>query len=309
MYYNSYMELPRTFESFLAHLRRRNYSRKTVDAYLFDLGKLHDYALASDLADFERPESFRAQDINSWIDEMLASGISHVTIARRISSARTFFEYLKSERIIENNPCATIKAPKIRKKQPESLSPDEIRQIAQALTEVSTNYTRDIAMFTLLYGTGIRLSEIIALRIRDFSPEQQTVRVLGKGSKERILPLPPPAYSSLLDLLSEKEKEKDFSPRTPIFTTDDGKSLTARRIQYLLQKAGKHAGILSHVHPHLIRHSIATHLVDRGCHLEAVRKTLGHESLATTSIYLKSSSKFLRDEHARHNPSSELFKK
>jgi integrase/recombinase XerC len=310
--YNSIMVLNAAIDEFLSHLRRRGYSSRTVDAYAFDLGKLAEYAV---LTLKTPPEGLETSHITKsfirrWIDQCILNGNTPRTLARKTASSKSLFKFLLEENIISENPIEGMPLPKIKKKPPKALSQDEIRQLISAPAPDDPNFLRDRAILALLYSTGMRVSELANLRIEQISLDMQTVRVEGKGARERLLPIPDSAKKALLNYLSDRERRDSNSvfPKSPAVVTPKNKAMTVRMIQYLVQKYGRAAGIQSHVHPHLLRHSIASHLIDEGCHIEAVRQTLGHEDLATTSIYLKTSTKFLENEHKKFNPSDRLLK-
>jgi len=225
-----------------------------------------------------------------------------------MATCKSLFKYLENEYIIKDNPVSRITLPKISKKPPAALSQDEIKQLISAPQPDDTNYLRDKALLLLLYSSGLRVSEIVGLKMEQILIDRQAIRVHGKGAKDRLLPLTESCRIALIDYFLDREQKlpKTIDPRLPAFTTERGSSMTVRMIQYMVEKHGRDAGISLHVYPHLIRHSIATHLIEEGCDVEAVRQTLGHENLATTSIYIKSSSKFLRDEHKKFNPSDRL---
>jgi len=151
------------------------------------------------------------------------------------------------------------------------------------------------------------------LNMENINLERKVVIIPGKGAKERLVPLQDSVFSSIIEYFTFRETEypESIGPKKAAFlkqTQSELIRMNVRRIQYLVEKLGKNAGLSAHIHPHLLRHSIATHLIEQGCSVEAVRQTLGHEDLATTSIYLKSSSKFLNDEHIKHNPINNILK-
>jgi site-specific recombinase XerD len=304
------MSIKEAVQAFLADLRRRGYSPRTVAAYEFDLLKLAEYAqemLESPIESIPI-ESVETALIRGWIDHCLGAGNTARTTARKLATCKSFFKFLEGEGAIQKNPISHISLPKIKKKPPLSLSQEEIRQILTAPSPESPNYLRDRAILMLLYGSGLRVSELVGLKLENILLDRQTLRVMGKGAKERVLPLTDSSRHAIIAYLEAREKRfpKTIEPRAPAFIKESGKPLSVRMIQYLVEKYGLKSGIPVHVHPHLIRHSIATHLVEEGCSVEAVRQTLGHENLATTSIYVKASSKFLKEEHKKFNPSDRL---
>lgn len=313
MRYNPTMTFKEALQAFLFNLRRRGYSARTVSAYEFDLIKLGGYAekmleMPPDSLHIERIDR---ELIRGWVDTCLEAGNTPKTTARKMATCKSFFKFLEGEGAIKENPVLRLELPKIHKIPPSALSQDEIRQLLASPSHDDPNYLRDKAILLLLYSAGLRVSELVGLKLENILLDRQIIRIFGKGAKERILPLTETCRASLIDYMLDREKKlpKSLEPRSPAFITAKGTPMTVRMIQYMVEKCGLKAGIPLHVHPHLIRHSIATHLIEEGCNVEAVRQTLGHESLATTSIYVKASSKFLREEHKKFNPADRLTEK
>lgn len=308
--YNILMNLKEAINLFLSDLKRKGYSSKTVKAYEFDLGKLSDFlSVQSNMPDTSIPvSSINTNDLRRWADLCLDNNNTPRTLSRKMATCKSFFRFLVVESIVEINPADRVSLPKTPKKPPSALSQDEIRQLINAPVPEERDYLRNKAILLLMYSAGLRVSEIVSMKMEQMLIERQAVRVRGKGAKDRVLPLADSARKAIIDYFLEREKKlpSSIDPKAPAFITSKGEPLTVRMIQYMVYKYGKTAAIPLHVHPHLIRHSIATHLIEEGCSVEAVRQTLGHEDLATTSIYLKASSKFLKDEHQKYNPSDKL---
>ncbi len=303
------MDYSELTSDFKAHLRRKGYSEKTIRAYEFDVLKLIDFIHKKPDCNGNTTDFFQKKIIESWIDECLKAGNSNKTVSRKIASCKAFFRFLQRENVIAGNPSEGIDMPKVAKKLPASLSQDEIRQLLNAPAPSEKDYLRNRAVLILLYSTGIRVSELISLTIENLSFEKNTLLIKGKGAKERVVPLTDSCRNALLDYFIERESllPETIFPKAFVFLSRHKKQMSVRMIQYMVAKYGKQVGIMSHIYPHLLRHSIASHLVEEGCHIEAVRQTLGHEDLATTSIYLKTSQKFISDEHKKHNPSDKLL--
>jgi len=292
-------------KEFLASLRRSGYSSRTLSAYEFDLIKFAEF-----IGDFDIPiDNLDKNIIKTWIDSCLLHGNSTRTVARKLATLKSFFNFLMDESLLTASPVEHIPLPRAKRKLPSCLSQDEIRQLISSPSPDEPEFLRNRAILTLMYSCGIRVSEVVSLKMSGVSLEHRSVRIEGKGAKERILPLTDSAFSAILEYFTYREKSSPRSifPGSPAFLSSKGQPMTVRMIQYMVQKYGLSAGISTHVHPHLIRHSIASHLVDEGCHIEAVRQTLGHEDLATTSIYLSTASGFLAKEHEKFNPSDRLL--
>lgn len=307
------MDLEKAIKEFISNMRRRGYSARTVDAYIFDLFHfqkfLEKFGSESSKSFAQLAEIDKAA-ILSWIDDQLNNNNSPRTISRKLSSLRSFFKFCLSESFVEKSPVENITPPKFRRQPPEALSQDEVRQLLSGIPPDSIHYLRDRAIVHLMYSTGLRVSELVSLTVESVDFDQDIIRVLGKGSKERLLPISGTTKTTLLDyaLTREKAFSRSNTPKSPFFLRVDGIPLTPRMIQYMLQRLGVRSMVRHHVHPHLLRHSIATHLVEEGASLEAVRQTLGHENLSTTSVYLKTSKKFLMDEHKKFNPTDKISK-
>jgi len=306
------MTIDKAVEEYLANLRRKGYSAKTINAYAFDLDKFVKYL--NETIEIRTCETavndIDKKIVQGWIDYYLEKGNKPRTIARKIATCKSLFKHLEKEEIIKENPITNVSLPRISKKPPAALSQDEIRQILAAPDPENKNFLRDRAILLLLYSAGLRVSELISLKREQIMMDRQSIRIHGKGSKDRILPLADTTRKAINDYFLERDKilPNSHDPRSPAFVTPSNKPMTVRMVQYMVHRYGLDAGIPFHVYPHLIRHSIATHLIEEGCNVEAVRQTLGHEDLATTSIYLKASSKYLRDEHKKFNPTDNLLK-
>lgn len=300
---------------FIRELRIRGYSARTLDAYVFDLEKFNEYldnSLKMDAPSIE-VDDIDNQVIRGWIDERLAQGNTARTVARKLATVKSLFRFLYEQNILDENPVDKLKLPRIRKNPPAALSQDEVRQLMNAPDSGDRNYLMQRALLTVIYSCGLRVSEAANLRIESLNLERQILRVSGKGSKQRIIPLQDSVRSILLEYLLHRERDmpETLSAGAALFVKAGVRgpvAMNVRRIQYLVESCGKQAGLLTHAHPHLLRHSIATHMIEQGANVESVRQTLGHEDLATTSIYVKASSKFLLEEHKKYNPSDNLLK-
>jgi site-specific recombinase XerD len=251
--------------------------------------------------------------LRGWVDDNLSRGNKIRSVARKVATVKSFFKFLFREGLVDENPTERLALPRIPKKLPTALSQDEIRQLLNAPEPSDPNYLMNRAILIMLYSGGLRVSELVNLRIEHVNIERLHVRVPGKGAKERLIPLQIACQKAILDyLLYREEKLLDgFSPRDPLFvkkTKTGVRPINVRMVQYLVEQYGRRAGLMTHIHPHLLRHSIATHLIEEGANVETVRQTLGHEDLATTSIYLKSSSKYIFGEHKKYNPTDVLIK-
>ena len=315
MGYYHYMIYSDAQQEFYRDLRIRGYSNRTLDAYAFDLEKFRIFLENSrglDVASMQM-DAIDSDVIRAWLDEKLSHGNTVKTVARKLASLKSFFRFVHERDFASQNPTEKISLPRIRKKPPQALSQDEVRQLMNAPDPEDRDFLLARAILVVIYSAGLRVSEAANMKMSHVNFERSHLRIPGKGSKERIIPLQDSARKSLLAYLLHREKTlaRTISPNEPLFLKSSGSGpqpMNVRRIQYLVDKYGRKAGLLSHTYPHLLRHSIATHLIEQGANVEVVRQTLGHEDLATTSIYVKASSKFLMEEHKKFNPSDSLLK-
>jgi len=282
--------LERLVARFTSHLAtERRASRHTVLAYGSDLRALMAYA---------RQKSSRAglEDIDklllrSWLAE-LARAVTPTTLARKLASVRAFFGWLERETLVGKNPASMLASPKLRRKLPRFVAASAAAEImeapaAAAIGEVER--ARDTALLEVLYGSGLRVSELVGLDLSHVALEEASLRVLGKGKKERIVPLGSVAKGAVERYLVRRPELRH--PRTgaqderALFLSRKGVRLGVRRIQTLVQRYGALGAGRGDLHPHALRHSCATHLLEGGADLRAIQELLGHSSLATTQRY------------------------
>jgi len=268
-------------ERYLAHLRtERRLSPNTESSYRRDLGALTAYCEAERLANWKKLDNFH---IRTFAAREHRDGLGPRSVQRRLSALRGFFNYLIRERVIEANPAADIRAPKAPKRLPKTLDVDQVAGLLERKA-VDPLSRRDLAMMELLYSSGLRLAELAGLDVVDLDLADRTARVLGKGSKTRILPVGRQAIVALRVWLSERATLVKPGV-TALFVGQGGRRLGARAIQQRIRHwaAGSELGIP--VHPHLLRHSFATHLLESSRDLRGVQELLGHADISTTQIY------------------------
>ena len=290
------MRLSAGIERWSQHLRvERAQSEHTLRAYLGELGRL--------VEGLEDPELQRitARRLRRFLASRHRQ-VESASLARTGSALRSFFSYAEEQGWTQGNPAALLRQPKVPKRLPRPLGEEDALALVEAPdgsqkrdseTRVKLD-TRDRAMLELLYGAGLRISELCGLRPVDLDLRQRTVRVMGKGSKERIVPFPKPCAAALADWLSERErlffggdepKLDRPSASTALFLGRRGTDLSPRSVRRRLQKAVQRAGLAGKIHPHRLRHSFATHLLEGGADLRAIQELLGHASLSTTQKY------------------------
>jgi integrase/recombinase XerC len=263
------------YERYLTTERRL--SPHTVSNYLHDIKTLLDLTQATTLADLQ------IHHLRRFVSELHARGLSGRALTRMLSAWRSFFGFLMREGVLKFNPCEGLRAPKSPKILPQALSPDEAAQLLQVSGD-DTLAKRDKAMFELFYSSGLRLSELTKLRIDDLNFSEGTVTVIGKGNKMRIVPVGQFAMDALKEWIVERNN-LTTAEHHYIFTNKSGNALTQRAIQYRLKSLAIKQGMQRHVHPHMLRHSFASHVLQSSGDLRAVQEMLGHANISTTQIY------------------------
>jgi len=270
--------MPETLQGYLAFLHNeRNYSPLTSENYARDVRRLFALAGQTPLTEL------KSQQIRRFIAKLHSSGLGGRSLARVLSAWRGFYGYLMRDHGCTSNPCVGLRAPKSPKTLPHALSPDEAVKLVEM--KVSTPLdARDKAMFELLYSSGLRLAELIGLDPIDMDFADASVRVTGKGMKTRIVPLGTHASAALQTWLAVREQIAKPG-EIALFVGKNGARISPRTVQTQLRKCGIQQGITSGVHPHLLRHSFATHVLQSSGDLRAVQEMLGHASISTTQVY------------------------
>lgn len=291
-------------ESFLTHLlKEKGYSGFTISSYKNDLNQFTIFLQSPAL------NSINTHHIRNFLDYLYQKNYSNTTLARKISSLRSFFKYSLKREDIKNDPFGLISAPKRSRKLPEFLRKDSLTQelIKYEKNSGSPKDMRDIAILELLYATGMRLRELTNLNVKDVQFETGTVRVFGKGGKERIIPTGDRSLGSLEKYLRSRSVHTVTENReAPLFIGRGKNRISPRTIQRVVSERLKDIGEGVNVHPHLLRHSFATHLLDNGADLKAVQELLGHKNLSTTQIYTHVSIEKLKKEYDQAHPRSSM---
>jgi integrase/recombinase XerC len=263
---------------FLAHLRNeRRYSELTLENYARDLRKLFLLAANTPLSDL------KSHHIRRYIAQLHGQGLGGRTLARVLSAWRGFFNYLMRDHRYKDNPCIGLRPPKAPRLLPHALSPDEAVKLVEFPATTPLDL-RDKAMFELLYSSGLRLAELVSLNPADMDFNDAAVRVTGKGSKTRVVPMGSHAIAALQAWLAVREQIAR-PDEAALFVGKNGKRISPRTVQLQLRQWGIRQGIASGVHPHLLRHSFATHVLQSSGDLRAVQEMLGHASISTTQVY------------------------
>lgn len=263
-------------------LHEKRYSEHTVNNYRRQLEKLLVFCQGSDYDDWQQ---ITTQDIRMLIAKRHRQGASPSSSALQLSATRRFLEFLLSEKKIAINPAVGVRGPKKAKRLPKNIDVDSLNHFLDQMPEDEPIEVRDKAMMELLYSSGIRLAELSAMDIDDLSFSDQTLRVLGKGNKIREVPFGNSSKKVLSLWLKERNSFAKSSDEKALFLSQQGNRLTNRAIQQRLAHWGKKLGLNDRLHPHKLRHSCATHVLESSSDLRAVQELLGHASISTTQIY------------------------
>jgi len=255
-------------------------SKNTTNSYRRDLNKFSKFLKASGVNDFE---SLTEEMCSAWIADLFQNNVSARSIQRHVSSAKGFFNYLKKSGVVRNSPFELINSPKSPSHLPNILSPEEVSQLLNFKPK-NVQEKRDLAIIELIYSSGLRVSETVNTNLGDFEDNKNFLRVLGKGSKTRLVPVGRYAKNAIEDWIIERNKlaTKDSS----LFVNLRGNRITTRSVQQRLKNIAIMQG-LPPVNPHMLRHSFATHLLESSGDLRSIQELLGHSSLSTTQIYTR----------------------
>ncbi len=284
---------------FLSHLEvERRVSPYTLRSYSTDLQQFYTFFTQG-----EQPklfENLQSKDIRLWIVALSEKGLDNKSINRKLAALRTFFNYLQRTGKIVENPMVSIKMVKTKKSIPHFIRESELATIDFSSEERSFASLRDELIFTLFYGTGMRLSELIQLTIQQIDFFQRTLRVLGKRNKERIIPAP----AALFELIEEYLKYRN-SQTNMLLVTDDGKPLYPMFVQRTIKRILSKVSTLEKLSPHVLRHTYATHLLNKGADLNAIKELLGHANLAATQVYTHNSLEKMKAIYKQAHPKGE----
>jgi len=273
----------------------KKYSPNTIESYKRDLIKFNNFCN-------KKCNSITEIDIKKYLKYL--SNESKTSIARNISSLRSYYKFLMIEKIITKNCMENIEIPKLDKRIPKALDEEDIDKLLDI--KFTDNYSyRNKAMIELMYATGLRVSELVNLKIHDIDLDMALVRTMGKGSKERIIPIGDYALYYINQYINNyrngmlKKEYNDY-----LFLNNHGKKMTRQGFFKILKKVAEENGIKKDFSPHTLRHSFATHLLNNGADLRSIQELLGHSDISTTQIYTKVSNKVLRDNYDEYHPHS-----
>ncbi len=273
-------------------------SKNTIESYSIDLKKFHNFLLSKN----KNFTSFDRSDVVDFIETLRNEGYSISSICRFISSIKGLCKYLIIENIIKEDPSEDIQAPKRWERVPKSLTVSEVKFFLESDGTIEKPVmVRNIVMLELLYSSGLRVSELVSLKVEDINLESGFIRVIGKGSKERVVPINMRAIEKLRNYIRKERLEILKKRESPyLFITGRGRPMTRQRFWQAIKLFGKKKGI--DLSPHILRHSFATHLLEGGADLRSVQKMLGHSDISTTQIYTKVTTERLKKVYIKYHP-------
>lgn len=293
-----------TLARFLTYLRvERNSSELTIKSYREDLTALIDYLVES-FGHSPQPAEVTTLDLRGYVSALNEAGYAHSSISRRLASTRSFFRFVQREGKVEINPAKALRNPRSVRTLPHFLSTREIGKLLCAPAQVESLGKRDRAILETIYSAGLRVSEVVGINDGDLDLREGLVRVRGKGKRERLAPLGSYAAQALRHWLKVRQlsKKEDAGRGAPVFVNKFGCRITTRSVARMLEKYLKQTGLDLRTTPHTLRHSFATHLLDRGADIRSVQELLGHKSLVTTQIYTHVSTARLKAVYEKAHP-------
>lgn len=296
--------MQREIEAFLHHLEvEKGFSTNTIAAYNNDLHQLGEF-LALRMRMDHPWEAVGRSALVDYVKNMKRKGYSATTEARKVAATRSFFSFLHREGIIRHNPAEELDSPRVGKPLPKVLSTQEVDQLLEQPARGSgPEAQRDMAMLELIYATGMRVSELVSQNLSDINLESAVVRCIGKGNRERLIPIYPAAVETVCRYLEEGRPKLGPAPgETAVFLNARGQRLTRQGFWLILKQYARQAGLTSPVTPHILRHSFATHSLQGGAPIRHVQELLGHANVSTTQIYTHLTQQHLRDEYDQHHP-------
>ena len=282
----------------------RGSSKATISSYTYDLNRLKEALISNGV---DRPRLTQLENLRASMGS-LSVALSARSLARLVSSMKGFFSYLTAEKYLEINPAEQIEAPNLSRKIPVFLTENEVQEFLGVIDLSHPHGSRNLAIFEMLYACGLRVSEVLQLRLSDLFLNEGFIRVIGKGQKTRLVPIGPYSIKRIEGYLENRVSEYQPQPlyEDVLFLNRRGRSLTRAMIFTLTKQIVEKTRIKKEISPHTFRHCFATHLLENGADLRAIQLMLGHESITTTEIYLHSSVEKLRDTIEKLHPRSDF---
>ncbi len=287
---------------FIEYLQiERNYSQYTIESYQHDIREFFIFMTEQNV---DRVETVSYVDIRLYLTVLYEKKLARKSVARKISSLRSFYKFLLREKVIKDNPFSLVSIPKQEKRLPDFFYGEEMQQLFEACDTNTPLGLRNLALLELLYATGIRVGECSQVRIKDLDFFLSTILVHGKGNKDRYIPFGSFAEDSMekyiqngRKILMQNHDHHDF-----LFVNFRGGPLTPRGIRVVLNKIVEDSTLIGKIHPHMIRHSFATHLLENGADIRTVQELLGHAFLSSTQVYTHVTNEYLRKSYMNHHP-------
>jgi integrase/recombinase XerC len=287
---------------FLEYLQiERNYSQYTIESYQHDIQEFFIFMTEQDIGRVENVSYF---DIRIFLTKLYEKKLARKSVARKISSLRSFYKFLLREKWIKDNPFTLVSIPKMEKRLPDFFYSNEMKQLFEACETKTPLGLRNLALLDLLYATGIRVGECSQLKLKDLDFYLSTILVHGKGNKDRYIPFGGFAHDSLENYIQNGRKllMKNHETHDFLFVNFRGGPLTSRGIRIALNKIIEGSALNGKIHPHMIRHSFATHLLENGADMRTVQELLGHSFLSSTQVYTHVTNEYLRKSYMTHHP-------
>lgn len=275
----------------------RGLSPRTVSAYASDVGGFLAWASEHGVD----PKLAVKNSLDDFLWDEKNRGLKATSLYRKVEALKSFFAYQAVEARLPVNPAENLRGPRTPKRLPKFMSKADAARLLAAPDGTSYEDVRERALLELLYAAGLRVTEILTIKPESVNLQEGWVRVLGKGAKERLVPVHPRALAALRSYLVEREK-RFKAPEPELFLGRSGRKLSRQQFWRILGALGLRAGLRAHIHPHLLRHTFATHLLEGGADLRSVQEMLGHADLSTTQIYTHLDSAALKATHAKHHP-------
>lgn len=299
------MDWPSTINGFRSYLKLEKFlSPNSVQAYLQDMDKLHQFAVS--LVPERKPETISIQDLKAFIQWVNELGMTPASQARILSGIKAFYKFMLMENLLSHDPSELIEAPRLQRKLPDTLNILEIDALIAAIDLSKPDGMRNKTMLEVLYSCGLRVTELVTLKISNLYLEDDFIRILGKGNKERLVPIGGQASKLLKIWLEElrvhldvKKGQEDY-----VFLSKRGSALSRVMVFMIIKNLAEKIGLKKSISPHTFRHSFATHLIEGGADLRAVQEMLGHESITTTEIYTHLDREYLRETIVQYHPRS-----
>lgn len=293
------MELEDQVNRFLSYLKyEKGYSGNTIESYKNDFTGFLEFLLAGKI---RNAVDIDYKTIHRYISELGENDFKASSIERKTASIKSFFKYLQREGVISKNPAALVSSPKKEKRLPVVLEMDEVIRLIESIPDTDAVAVRDRTMVLLLYASGIRVSELTGLDLRNVDLNGGVINVTGKGNKERVVPIGDTAAKGLVKYMTYR-KELEKTDKKALFLSNNGKRIQDRMVRYVLKRYIGKISVQKKVSPHTLRHTFATHLLQNGANIRIIQEMLGHSSLSTTQVYTHLTVDKLQESYEQHHP-------